>query len=101
MHTDSIIQSDDDDLAFNKIILAWGRLLGRVVKFAHSAVLAQGSDPGRGHGTACQAMLRWRPTSHNWKDLQLRYTTTYGGVGEIKQKKKKDWQQLLAQEPIL
>ena len=42
----------------------WGRLPGRVVKFAHSTV-AQGSNPGRGHGTAHQATLRQRPTSHN------------------------------------
>lgn len=42
-----------------------GRPRGRVVKFAHSAAAAQGSDPGRGHGTARQATLRWRPTSHN------------------------------------
>ena len=30
-----------------------------------SAAAAQGSDPGRGHGTAHQATLRRRPTSHN------------------------------------
>ena len=42
-----------------------GRLRGRVVKFTRSAAVAQGSDPGRGHGTARQAMLRWHPTSHN------------------------------------
>ena len=28
-----------------------GRLRGLVVKFARSAAVAQGSDPGRGHGT--------------------------------------------------
>ena len=28
-------------------ILSWGRLRGRVVKFARSAAAAQGSDPGR------------------------------------------------------
>ena len=42
-----------------------GRPHGRVVKSACSAVVAQGfagSDPGRGHGTACQATLRQRPT---------------------------------------
>ena len=34
--------------------------------------------------------------------MQLRYTTVYKGVlGRWKQKKKKDWQQLLAQVPIL
>ena len=42
-----------------------GRLRGRVVKFVRSAAAAQGSHPGRGHGTAHQAMLRRRPTSHN------------------------------------
>ena len=64
---------------------------------------AQGSDPGRGHGTARQATLRRRPTSHNWKDLQLKYTTMYcmyWGVWGDKAKEKKDWQQLLAQVPI-
>uniref|UniRef100_F6ZDH0 Centromere protein P n=1 Tax=Equus caballus TaxID=9796 RepID=F6ZDH0_HORSE len=30
------------------------------------------SDPGRGHGTTHQAMLRRCPTCHNWKDLQLK-----------------------------
>ena len=53
---------------------------GRVAKFMHSASAAQGftrSDPGRGHGTAHQAMLRQRPTCHNWKDTQLKYTTMY------------------------
>ena len=42
-----------------------GRPRGQVVKFSHSTAAAQGfagSDPGRRHGTACQAMLRWRPT---------------------------------------
>ena len=67
-----------------------GRFCGRVVKFTRSTAAAQGSDPGRRHGTARQATLRQRPTSHNWKDLQLRYTTMYGEVGEIKQKKKKE-----------
>ena len=42
-----------------------GRLRGRVVKFVRSAAVAQGSDPGHGHGTAHQATLRRRPTSHN------------------------------------
>ena len=42
-----------------------GRLRGRVVKFACSAAAAQGSDPGRGHGTAHQATLRQHPTPHN------------------------------------
>ena len=64
-----------------------------VFKFGHSTAVAQafaGSDLGRGHGTASQATLRWHPTCHNYKDLQLRYTTMYqGGFGEIKQEKKK------------
>ena len=40
----------------------------RVAEFECSAWAAQGSagsHPGRGHGTTHQAMLRWRPTSHN------------------------------------
>ena len=43
----------------------WGRPGGQVVKFACSASAAQGfacSDPGCGHGTAPQAMLRLCPT---------------------------------------
>ena len=45
--------------------LNWGQLRGRVVKFARSATAVQGSDPGHGHGTARQATLKRRPTSHN------------------------------------
>ena len=35
--------------------------------------------------------------------MQLRYTTVYGGVcgDKAEKEKKKDWQQLLAQVPIL
>ena len=75
-----------------------GRACGRVVKFACSASAAQGFaglDPGRGHGTAHQAMLRWRPTCHNQKNLQLEYTTRYwGALGRRRRKKKRkeDWQ---------
>ena len=43
----------------------WGPLCGRVVKFMRSAAAAQRSDPGRRHGTARQATMRQRPTSHN------------------------------------
>ena len=50
---------------FFKMANSWGRLRGRVVKFMRSAAAAQGSDPGRGHGTIGQATLRRRPTSHN------------------------------------
>ena len=42
--------------------------MGRVVKFSRSAAVAQGFaglDPGQGHGTAHQAMLRRHPTRHN------------------------------------
>ena len=41
-----------------------GRPCGHVVKFVHYALAAQGftgSDPGCGHGTAHQAMLRCVP----------------------------------------
>ena len=44
----------------------WPR--GHVVKFMRSTWAAQGfagSDPGHGHGTARQAMLRKHPTCHN------------------------------------
>ena len=59
---------------------SWGRPRGRVVKLVPSASAAQGfaaSDPGRGHGTAHQAMLRQRPTRHSKKDPQLKYATVY------------------------
>ena len=45
-----------------------GRPCGRVVKFGHSTAAAQGfagSDPGHGHGTTHQAMLRRHPTCQN------------------------------------
>ena len=45
-----------------------GQPHGQVVKFTCSASAAQdfaGLDPGRGHGTASQAMLRQRPTYDN------------------------------------
>ena len=46
----------------------WGQARGQVVKFVCSALAAQGFvslNLGHGHGTAHQAMLRWRPTCHN------------------------------------
>ena len=86
---------------------SWGGPCGQVVKFTHSALVAQGfagSDPGRRRGTVHQVTLRRRPTWDNQKDLQLEYTTMYwGGFGEKKKKKRKkkeDWQQILAQGPI-
>ena len=60
-----------------------------------------GLDPGRGHGTTHQAMLRRCPTWHNQRDLQLEYTTMYWGAsGRIRRKRKEGWQQMLAQVPI-
>ena len=81
-----------------------GRPHGQVVKFAGSALAAQdftGSDPGCRHGTAHQAMLRQRPTQHNQRHSQLEYTTIYRGALGRRRRKTKDWQQLLAQVPIL
>ena len=49
----------------SKLTGTWGRPRGGVVKFMRLASVAQGLaglDPGRGHGTAHQAKLRWRPT---------------------------------------
>ena len=71
-------QQEEERQRIRKEILR-GRLCGQVVKFARSAAAAQGSDPG----TTRQATLRRRPTSHNWKDMQLRYTAVYrGGWGD-------------------
>ena len=59
---------------WQKVRYAGGRPHGRVVKFAHSASPAQGFsglDPGHGHGTAHQPMVRRRPTCHNQRHSQL------------------------------
>ena len=72
----------------------WGWPRGRVVKFTCSASVAQGFadlDPGPRHGTAHQAMVRWHPTCHNWKDPQLKYTTTYWGALGRKKKRNRTW----------
>ena len=56
------------DVFHEKNCIFRGRPQGQVVKIARSASTAQGfsgSDPGCGHGTALQAMLRWHPTCHN------------------------------------
>ena len=48
-----------------KMLTFMGPPCGRVVKFAPSTLAAlgfPGLDLGWGHGTAHQAMLRWRPT---------------------------------------
>jgi len=68
-----------------------GQPHGHVVEFPCPASAAQGWDPGQGHGTAHQAMLRGHPTWHNQKVLRLGYTTmNWGGeVGEKKKGKKK------------
>ena len=69
-----------------------GQPCGRVVKFVHSAAVAQGfagSSPGHGCGIARQAMLRQCPICHNWRDPQLRiYNYVLGGFGEKKGKNK-------------
>ena len=54
--------------AYFKFLIAGGQPCGRVVKLTRSALVAQGfagSDPGRGHGTTHQAMLRQSPTRHD------------------------------------
>ena len=58
-----------------------------------STVAAQGFaglDAGCGHGTTREAMLRRRPTCHNYKDLQLKIRNyVLRGSGEKKQERKK------------
>ena len=67
-----------------------GQPCGWVVKFTRSTSAAQGLaglNPGRGHGTAHQAMLRWHPTCHNEEDSQLKvHNYEPGGFGEKKEK---------------
>ena len=67
-----------------------GRPHGQAVKFVRSALVARGfagSDPGRGHGTAHQAMLRQHPICHNEKDPQLKiHNYVPVGFGEKKEK---------------
>ena len=74
---------------------------GQVVKFAHSASVAQGftdSDPGRGHGTIHQAM----PHSATRGTITTRiYNYALRGCEKKKRKKEKeDCQQMSAQVPI-
>lgn len=55
-------------LGHKKILIYWGWPRVQVVKLARSAAAARGfigSDPGRGHGTTHQAILRRHPTCHN------------------------------------
>ena len=59
-----------------------------MVKFARSAAAAQGSDPGRGHGTTRQATLR-RPHIPQLEGHATKiYNCVQAGFGEIKQKKR-------------
>ena len=63
---------------------------GRVVKFARSALAAQGSWVqilGMDPQTAHQDMLWWHPTWKNQNDLQLGYTTLYSGFGGKKRER--------------
>ena len=64
------------------------RTCGRVVKSACSALATQGfTGSDLGDSTAHQAMLRWHPTCHNWKDPQLKlHNYVPGGFGEKKEK---------------
>ena len=56
----------------------------------HVAQGFAGLDPGRGPGTAHQAMLRQRPACHNKRHSQLEYTTMYWGGFEEKKEKEKE-----------
>ena len=44
---------------------------GTVVKFAHSASAAEGSDPGYRSSTAQQAMRWWHPTENGGRLAQM------------------------------
>ena len=70
-----------------------GQPCGRVVKFACSISAAQGftgSDPGRGHGTAHQAMLEVASHIAQPEGPTSRiYNYVLGGFGDKKKKKKK------------
>ena len=70
-----------------------GQPRGRVVKFVRSTSAAQGftsSDPGCGHGTTHQAVLRGLPAYHNQNHSQLEY---WGLWGEEKKNKEKTFRQ--------
>ena len=64
-----------------------------MVEFARSALVAQGFaclDPGRGHGTAGQAMLRAASHMPQLEGPTTRiYNCVLGSFGEKKKKKKK------------
>ena len=66
-----------------------GRPNGQVVKFACTALVAQGfagSDPGCGHGAAHQTMLRRRPRAQLERPTTKIYDYVLGGFGEKKEK---------------
>ena len=66
-----------------------GGTRGRVVKSTRSASVAQGftsSNPGPGHGTAHQTVVRRHPMCHNEKDPQLKIHAMYRGALGIKGK---------------
>ena len=64
-----------------------------MVKFVHSALAAQGFaslDPGHGHGTAHQAMLRLHPHIAQPEGPTTRiYNYVLGGFGNKKKEKNK------------
>ena len=74
-----------------------------MVKFTRSTAAARGSNPGRGHGTH-HSSGHIEAASHI-PQLEGCATQIYNRVrgqvwGDKAGKKKKDWQQLLAQVPI-
>ena len=74
-----------------------------MVKFERSASAAQrftGSDPGRRHGTAHQAMLRQCPHMPQLEGPTTRIYSNVLGIWGEEEEKKEDWQQMLAQMPI-
>ena len=76
-----------------------------MVQLARSALTAQGfaeSDPGHGLGTTHQANAEAVSHIAQPEGPTTRvYNCVLGGFGERKIKKKKDWQQMLAQVLIL
>ena len=75
-----------------------------MVKFAHSASAAQGSDssdPGQGRGTAHQSYAEVASPLVESEALTTRIHSMYWrALGRKRREKKNDWQQLLAQVPI-
>ena len=81
--------------------MLYGQAHSRVVKFEHSALVAQGFagfDPGHRPSTAHHAMLRHSHIAELEGPTTRIYDYVLGGSGEEKKKKKKkDGQQMLAQ----